>query len=242
VLVAEGEAKACLWLKGTLCPGRLLQQATPGSVTVVAFLTHFGDLSSWEYAQKLTNKVIPRLQERGVTLVAVGLGSPENARLFSETLNFPLDLLYAGLVPHSQTDAVLRPQSSSPQAGCRTSSPRVSGHPGTSSRSTRTRRVVECPSRLPCFPHRAEGHSRNPQRAFSVVTALRSLLPARSGRRLLRGAGLQPRVWGGQRQRQPLPEAPADAVGHRLPGNDPGGARARAGETRTPAAAGVHCS
>lgn len=29
-------------------------------------------------------------------MIAVGLGSPENARRFSEVLQFPLDVLYAG--------------------------------------------------------------------------------------------------------------------------------------------------
>lgn len=30
------------------------------------FLTHFADLSSWEYAQKLQQKGLPRFQDLGV--------------------------------------------------------------------------------------------------------------------------------------------------------------------------------
>ena len=33
---------------------------------------------------------------RGVKVIAVGLGSFNNARRFSEVLQFPLDVLYAG--------------------------------------------------------------------------------------------------------------------------------------------------
>jgi hypothetical protein len=60
----------------------------------VPFLTHFADLSSWEYAQKLV-KLIPQYQAAGAQVVAVGLGSATNARRFAEVLGFPLDLLYA---------------------------------------------------------------------------------------------------------------------------------------------------
>jgi hypothetical protein len=53
------------------------------------------DLSSWEFAQKLVKK-LPALEADGVRIIVVGLGSADNARRFSETLNFPLQLLYAG--------------------------------------------------------------------------------------------------------------------------------------------------
>jgi hypothetical protein len=35
-------------------------------VVVLPFLTHFADLSSWEYAQKLLQTGLPRLQDMGV--------------------------------------------------------------------------------------------------------------------------------------------------------------------------------
>ncbi|KAK9812732.1 hypothetical protein WJX72_002816 [[Myrmecia] bisecta] len=79
---------------GAAVPLLSLWQAEAGTRCVVPFLTHFADLSSWEYAQKLV-KLIPTLQARGVQVVAVGLGSVDNARKFSEILNFPVSLLYA---------------------------------------------------------------------------------------------------------------------------------------------------
>eukprot|EP00877_Chromochloris_zofingiensis_P011333 jgi/Chrzof1/6453/Cz18g11140.t1 len=72
-----------------------LWQATPGTRVVIPFLTHFADLSSWEFAQKLIKKGIPQLQQQGVQVFTVGLGTPENARLFARELNYPLEHLYA---------------------------------------------------------------------------------------------------------------------------------------------------
>ncbi|KAI3427059.1 hypothetical protein D9Q98_006999 [Chlorella vulgaris] len=69
-------------------------QAAPGTRCVVALLTHFGDLSSTELAQKLM-AILPELQASGVRLLAVGLGETAKARRFAELLGFPLDLLYA---------------------------------------------------------------------------------------------------------------------------------------------------
>ncbi|EIE18540.1 hypothetical protein COCSUDRAFT_60209 [Coccomyxa subellipsoidea C-169] len=75
-------------------------------------MTHFGDLSSWELAQKLKKK-LPDLQARqaklGKKVIAVGLGSTENARAFARALDFPLDLLYA-----DSTGAVYRALGFSP--------------------------------------------------------------------------------------------------------------------------------
>ncbi|GAQ86414.1 hypothetical protein KFL_002870180 [Klebsormidium nitens] len=71
-----------------------LWAAKPGVRVVIPFMTHFADLSSWEFAQKLAKK-LPELQANGVRIVAVGLGSPDNARRFAETVGFPLQLLYA---------------------------------------------------------------------------------------------------------------------------------------------------
>ncbi|MEW5308289.1 MAG: hypothetical protein WDW38_000259 [Sanguina aurantia] len=71
-----------------------LVQPAPGSKVVIAFLTHFADLTSWEYAQKLV-KILPTLQAQGVDLIAVGLGSTASAQEFARILDFPLDRLFA---------------------------------------------------------------------------------------------------------------------------------------------------
>lgn len=71
-----------------------LWQATPGVRVVLPLLTHFADLSSWEYAQKLVQR-LPDIEAQGARVIAVGLGSAANAREFSRVLNFPLDKLYA---------------------------------------------------------------------------------------------------------------------------------------------------
>eukprot|EP00271_Cylindrocystis_brebissonii_P014505 TRINITY_DN35867_c0_g1_i1.p1 TRINITY_DN35867_c0_g1~~TRINITY_DN35867_c0_g1_i1.p1 ORF type:complete len:363 (+),score=44.93 TRINITY_DN35867_c0_g1_i1:54-1142(+) len=81
---------------GATIPLESLLGAAPGEVVVVAFLTHFADLSSWEFAQKLVEKVIPTIATKeNVRLVAIGLGSVANAKRFSEVLKLPGDLLYA---------------------------------------------------------------------------------------------------------------------------------------------------
>ena len=66
---------------------------TTGRV-VVPFLTQFADFDSWELAQRLVDD-LPALAEAGVTVVAVGIGSVEAARLFCEKTNFPVDKLFA---------------------------------------------------------------------------------------------------------------------------------------------------
>lgn len=63
-------------------------------VCLLPFLTHFADLSSWEYAKKLKT-IIPQVEAAGVQVVVVGLGTRQNALLFSKLLDFPLRLLYA---------------------------------------------------------------------------------------------------------------------------------------------------
>eukprot|EP00775_Hariotina_reticulata_P002965 gene2965-3250_t len=72
-----------------------LWQPSPSNVVVIPFLTHFADLSSWEYGQKLIQKVLPSMEEQGIQVITVGLGSAENARLFASTLGYPLEHLYA---------------------------------------------------------------------------------------------------------------------------------------------------
>jgi hypothetical protein len=51
-----------------LLPMLLTPQPTDTSTVVLPFLTHFADLSSWEYAQKLI-KVLPQLQQQGVQVM-----------------------------------------------------------------------------------------------------------------------------------------------------------------------------
>jgi len=61
---------------------------------LVPFLTQFADFDSWELAQKLVDD-LPRLEEAGVAVVAVGIGSVASARAFCDKTNFPIDKLYA---------------------------------------------------------------------------------------------------------------------------------------------------
>jgi len=60
---------------------------------LLVLLTHFGDLSSWEYAQQLRFS-LPALQEQGVEVVAVGIGGKEAAKKFAKLNDFPEELLY----------------------------------------------------------------------------------------------------------------------------------------------------
>ncbi|GAB4818964.1 hypothetical protein N2152v2_006010 [Parachlorella kessleri] len=71
-----------------------LWPAKPGNKCVVMFLTHFADLSSTEFAQKLL-PVLPQLQGAGIGVMAVGLGEPQKARRFAQLVGFPEQLLYA---------------------------------------------------------------------------------------------------------------------------------------------------
>ncbi|KAI8466531.1 MAG: AhpC/TSA antioxidant enzyme-domain-containing protein [Monoraphidium minutum] len=72
-----------------------LWPAAPGQRVVLPFLTHFGDLTSWEFAQQLQKKALPQLEAAGVKVITVGLGSPENARVFASSLGYPTADLYA---------------------------------------------------------------------------------------------------------------------------------------------------
>jgi len=60
---------------------------------LVAFLTHFGDLSSWEYAQQLRLR-IDDLKAQGVEVMAIGIGGEAAAKEFAKNTNFPTDCLY----------------------------------------------------------------------------------------------------------------------------------------------------
>ncbi|KAG1676150.1 hypothetical protein FOA52_004990 [Chlamydomonas sp. UWO 241] len=71
-----------------------LWQPLPGSKTIIPFMTHFADLSSWELAQKLV-KVMPTLEASSVEVFSVGLGTQANAQEFARIMRFPLDRLFA---------------------------------------------------------------------------------------------------------------------------------------------------
>lgn len=72
-----------------------LQPLTKNKLLLV-YLTHLGDLGSWELAQKLTY-YIPKLQKENVKLVAIAPGSLENAKVFAENCKFPAENLYMDL-------------------------------------------------------------------------------------------------------------------------------------------------
>ncbi|KAL6963474.1 hypothetical protein U1Q18_042597 [Sarracenia purpurea var. burkii] len=63
-------------------------------IAVVALLRHFGCICSWELASAL-KEVKPRLDSAGVKLIAVGVGTPDRARMLAVKLPFPSDCLYA---------------------------------------------------------------------------------------------------------------------------------------------------
>lgn len=96
---------------------RLWSQAA-GERHVLVFLSHFGDLTSWEYAQKLRDNMNV-LEARGGGVSVVGLGTPANGRKFAELLDFPLMHLYAcpdlavykalGFAPGFLPDAAVSP-------------------------------------------------------------------------------------------------------------------------------------
>ncbi|XP_051117549.1 uncharacterized protein LOC127242167 [Andrographis paniculata] len=63
-------------------------------VAVVALLRHFGCFCSWELALAL-KEVKEKLDSWGVKVVAVGVGTPDKAKLLAHGLPFPMDSLYA---------------------------------------------------------------------------------------------------------------------------------------------------
>ena len=65
-----------------------------GKKSLLVYLTHLGDLSSWELAQKL-NYYMPNIKNAGINLVAVAPGaSIENAEEFSLKTGLSTDDLY----------------------------------------------------------------------------------------------------------------------------------------------------
>ncbi|XP_010273563.1 PREDICTED: thioredoxin-like protein AAED1, chloroplastic [Nelumbo nucifera] len=65
-------------------------------MAVVALLRHFGCPCCWELASTLKESK-PLFDSAGVKLIAVGVGTPNKARILAERLTFPLDCLYADL-------------------------------------------------------------------------------------------------------------------------------------------------
>ncbi|XP_011628018.1 thioredoxin-like protein AAED1, chloroplastic isoform X1 [Amborella trichopoda] len=63
-------------------------------MAVVALLRHFGCPCCWELASVLKDS-IPTLDSAGVKLIAVGVGTPDKARILANRLPFPMDCLYA---------------------------------------------------------------------------------------------------------------------------------------------------
>ncbi|QCD81562.1 thioredoxin-like protein AAED1, chloroplastic [Vigna unguiculata] len=63
-------------------------------VAVVALLRHFGCPCCWELASALKESKA-RFDSAGVKLIAVGIGTPDKARMLANRLPFPMDCLYA---------------------------------------------------------------------------------------------------------------------------------------------------
>lgn len=63
-------------------------------IAVVALLRHFGCPCCWELASTL-KEAKARFDAAGVKLIAVGVGTPNKARILAERLPFPADCLYA---------------------------------------------------------------------------------------------------------------------------------------------------
>lgn len=61
---------------------------------VLAFVTHFADLTTWEYVEGL-REALPRLEAAGVDVAVIGLGTGRQAQIFADTVGgFPLKNLY----------------------------------------------------------------------------------------------------------------------------------------------------
>mmetsp|Transcript_49390 Transcript_49390/g.77180 ORF Transcript_49390/g.77180 Transcript_49390/m.77180 type:complete len:309 (+) Transcript_49390:72-998(+) len=61
--------------------------------TFIAFLTHWGDLSSWEYVQQL-RLALPDLKAAGIEVMCIGIGGEVAGREFAKENDFPEELLY----------------------------------------------------------------------------------------------------------------------------------------------------
>lgn len=63
-------------------------------MVVVALLRHFGCPCCWELASELKESKAT-FDSAGVKLIAIGVGTPDKARILAERLPFPMDCLYA---------------------------------------------------------------------------------------------------------------------------------------------------
>ncbi|KFK28456.1 hypothetical protein AALP_AA8G516700 [Arabis alpina] len=63
-------------------------------IAAVVLLRHFGCVCCWELATAL-KEAKPRFDAAGVKLVAVGVGTPDKARILATRLPFPMECLYA---------------------------------------------------------------------------------------------------------------------------------------------------
>lgn len=63
-------------------------------IAVVALLRHFGCVCCWEFASTL-KEYKAKFDSAGVKLIAVGVGTPDKARILADRLPFPMDSLYA---------------------------------------------------------------------------------------------------------------------------------------------------
>ncbi|CAL4944162.1 unnamed protein product [Urochloa decumbens] len=63
-------------------------------VAVVALLRHFGCFCCWELASVLKDSMA-EFESAGAKLIAIGVGTPDKARILADQLPFPVDYLYA---------------------------------------------------------------------------------------------------------------------------------------------------
>uniref|UniRef100_A0A0D9VYJ7 Thioredoxin domain-containing protein n=1 Tax=Leersia perrieri TaxID=77586 RepID=A0A0D9VYJ7_9ORYZ len=63
-------------------------------VAVVALLRHFGCFCCWELASDLKESMA-KFDAAGAKLIAIGVGTPDKARILADGLPFPIDSLYA---------------------------------------------------------------------------------------------------------------------------------------------------